>query len=245
MMKELEDYKWFPNWMRRYQMDFIGAMAVWGRLYQPLVAVLNTIFSLKKYNNWQDLCSGSGTPVHFLHQKLERAPETFLSDKFPQQEKEHERIRYLSTSVDINEMQPMPTHFYTMFNAFHHFDTVAQQNIIQHFRNNKADFMIVEILEPGFFNYLKIFLTTTIIQILVTPFIKPFSLKRIFFTWIIPVNLVTVTVDGLISVAKSKTAKRFRQELQSLESVTYQISIERIRSASAGLVVIRGNTIKQ
>jgi hypothetical protein len=43
-----------------------------------------------------------------------------------------------------------------------------------------------------------------------TPFIRPLSLRRIFFTYILPVNLITITYDGIISVLKSRTADQYR-----------------------------------
>ena len=40
MLKELEDYNWFPKILRRWQMEFIGTIAIWTKLYQPLIPIL-------------------------------------------------------------------------------------------------------------------------------------------------------------------------------------------------------------
>jgi hypothetical protein len=52
---------------------------------------------------------------------------------------------------------------------------------------------------------LKIIFTTTIGQIILTPFVKPFSWMRLVFTYIIPINLFTITWDGVVSVLKSES----------------------------------------
>ena len=70
MIKELEDYSWFPQTLRRWQMEFIGSIAVWTKLYQPLAPVLQQLIEENKIIALQDLCSGSGIPAVYIHNAL-------------------------------------------------------------------------------------------------------------------------------------------------------------------------------
>ncbi|MDQ3100808.1 MAG: hypothetical protein M3R08_05435, partial [Bacteroidota bacterium] len=62
--------------------------------------------------------------------------------------------------------------------------------------------LIAELLQPNILCFLQILLVTTIGQVFLCPFVKPFRLERLFFTWILPINILTVVWDGLVSVVR-------------------------------------------
>ena len=83
MIKELEDYNWFPQLFRHFQTAYIGSIIKWTKFYKPLVPVVQHLLNENKINNIQDLCSGSGMPAVFMQQQLSGDYKTTLSDKFP------------------------------------------------------------------------------------------------------------------------------------------------------------------
>jgi hypothetical protein len=243
MMKELEDYNWFPASLRRFQTDFIGSMVQWTHLYRPLVPSLQELAQQPPINRIQDLCSGSGLPALYLHRRLQNPPPLVLSDKFPSSVKGMKNVVYLQTPLDVLDFKPEPGVCYTMFNSFHHFNKEEQQAIVQNMKDAGAAFIFAEILEPGPLTFIKIFITGTLAQALVAPFIKPFLWKRLLFTWILPVNLVTVTIDGLISVIKSRTATQYRRLLGAMATPKYNITIQRKWGWQSALIFIQGKPL--
>jgi hypothetical protein len=91
---------------------------------------------------------------------------------------------------------------------------------------------------------IKIIFTTTILQLCTAPFVKPFSFVRLFFTYIIPVNLFTVTYDGIISVLKSKTAIKYRELFSNIATNSFKISVTKIKSWKINIVYIKGEPVK-
>ncbi len=63
-----------------------------------------------------------------------------------------------------------------MFNAFHHFKDADKIKVLK--SNAPHGILIAEILEPNLFNAIKILFTTTIGQLLLRPFVKPFSILK-------------------------------------------------------------------
>ncbi|GAB2824806.1 hypothetical protein [Ferruginibacter profundus] len=241
MIKELEDYNWFPKILRRWQMEFVGSVSVWTKLYQPLSPVLDEMVIQHKVAALQDLCSGSGIPAVYIHQHLKQKIPLQLTDQYPDTNfKIKPGIVYSLNSVDVLELQPKENTGYIMCNAFHHFSAIQQKEMLQKMATNKAPVIIAEILEPGLLNMFKIIFTTIIIQLLTAPFVKPFSLLRLLFTYIIPVNLFTVTYDGIISVFKSKTAKEYNGVLKSISTQSYHISVHTVNNWKGNLVYIKG-----
>lgn len=224
-------------------MDFIGSLAVWSKLYAPLAPVVQRLITESGCTKIQDVCSGSGMPALYIQKRCVNNVPLFLSDKFPVEDFDSTAATYINTISDVMALQPEKNTCYTMYNAFHHFNTEAQQQIIKGMAVAGAPFLFAEILQPGIFNMLKIFFSTTVVQLLVAPFVKPFSLTRLFFTYIIPVNIFTITYDGMVSVLKSKTAKQFTAALQHAGNNNYSVTVHTLKTTSANIVYIKGQPV--
>lgn len=240
MIKELEDYDWFPSWLRRYQLDFIGAMVAWIHVYKPLIVVINDI--LIKYNQKSvvDICSGSGLPAVYIHQHCSNINHTLLTDKYPHSKVNITGVSYAPTSIDVLNLEVTNSPVYTMYNAFHHFTDAQQVQIVQKFSEQKCNFLIVEMLSPGIISLVQVVIASTIGQLLFTPFIKPFSLGRILFTYIIPLNIFTVLIDGIISVFKSKSVKQYKTLLQKISVENFTIEVKTIKQLNGNIIYIQG-----
>ena len=245
MIKELEDYNWFPKLFRRFQAAYIGSIIKWTKFYKPLVPVVQQLLNENKISNIQDLCSGSGMPAVFMQQQLSGNYKTILSDKFPDQSfADVENIIYLKNETDVLLLKPEHGTCYTMYNAFHHFTGSEQQQLLKNLQAANAPFVIAEILEPDFFTMIKIVFTTIIIQLGAAPFVKPFTLLRLLFTYIIPVNLITVTYDGIISVFKSKSVQQYQNLVNKTANENYEITVHKINNWKGAITYIKGNPKK-
>jgi hypothetical protein len=244
MVKELEDYAWFPAIFRRFQVDFIGSVVKWFGVYQPLVAVMQQLLQQNQLLQVTDCCSGSGMPAIFLHERMNGTIQTVLTDKFPQAPAlQVPGVRYESAGVDVLHLQPAAGQLYTMHNAFHHFDTQQQKKILEQFANSRSSFLIAEILQPDVLSFLQVLFTSTIGQLLLAPFIRPFSFLRLLFTYLLPVNIITVTYDGIISVLKSKTAGQYRQLAGSIGAPGYAITVHTLSSKTATIIYLAGTPL--
>lgn len=204
-LPELEDYPWFPKKLRSMQMDYIGWLVMVFKIYHPLVPKINLLSS--EQDVWVDLCSGSGKPVESIKNKIQGIRETVLTDLYPETQNKSDQFTWIDYSV--NATVPLNyIGFRTMFNAFHHFTHADKIKVLKN--HAPQGILIAEILEPNLFTTIKILFTTTIGQLLLRPFVKPFSISGIIFTYLIPINLITVTWDGLASVLKSSTEKELK-----------------------------------
>jgi hypothetical protein len=241
---ELEDTNWFPNILRDQQLGYIGWLVQILDIYRPVTNRLPGWIIQSSLSRVHDLCSGSGEPMISLSKSFSGHINVSLSDKFPPEQSN--RIgpsNYLPESHDILEIDFESQKYYTMFNAFHHFDNVQQQAIVNQLIEKGAPFCFAEILEPNLFTLIKVILVNTIGQFFLAPFVKPFSIKRLFFTYLLPVNLLTTTYDGIISVLKSKNKKQY-QTLLSISSDEYHLEITSLPAPFFNnLIVIRGYPI--
>jgi hypothetical protein len=236
-LKELEDYDWFPKIFRRYQTDYIGYVVARFNIYGPFINYLKNQGPLPV--EMHDLCSGSGEPAISIFKKSGLFSALTLSDKYPVQNFSSEKsIRYIGESMDALKEPFRKGKLYTIFNAFHHFSDTEKQKITTNIIASDAKAYFVEILSPSLFTLIKILLATTLGTLLLTPFVRPFSWKRMFFTYLLPVNIFTIAYDGIISVMKSLSVSKYRK-LFNLQAE--KVKVFKIQKGLSSLIVIQVN----
>lgn len=209
-MKELEDLPWFPAFLRKYQTDHIGFLAALKPIYAPFLRYVRTQINTRR--PWTDLCSGSGEPAISIHHRAGWSTPLTLTDRFPSRNIAHlESVSYCPDTVDARTIPIERGRGYTLFNAFHHFTAAEQLELVRRLRDGGAEAYIVEVLEPTVPCLLKVALATTIGVLLLAPFIPPFSWTRLLFTYVLPINVLTITWDGVVSVMRSHSAAYYRE----------------------------------
>lgn len=226
-LKELEDYNWFPHVLRKYQMEFIGILVSRCRLYDKVAEMIKWDLAKNDFINIVDLCSGSGTPAVFVHKKIHKTGlTTTLTDKYPQQIEMEIDICYQQETVDISNVKISSQKYYTMYNAFHHFESEDQKLLLQKVIKNQGNLLIVEIVQPTFLHYLQVTIASTLGVLFLCPLIRPFEWKRLFFTYILPINVLTVLIDGYISIIKSKSKRTYTEWINTHFENKHAISVE-------------------
>jgi hypothetical protein len=140
--------------------------------------------------------------------------------------------------LNLVEFQPHTGIQYSLFNAFHHFSSEEQKQLIKKMKGAKASCIIAEVLEPSLLSFLQVTLAAFILQPFTAWDIRPFSILRIITTYLIPIQLVTVAWDGWLSVFKSKTVKQYKELIGELADHEYSIEVKRIKQLQGNLIVI-------
>ncbi|MFN5376473.1 MAG: hypothetical protein ACK492_08965 [Chitinophagaceae bacterium] len=235
-LKELEDYPWFPSYLRKMQLEFVGWISVQLKLYRPVLD------EMKKFphKNWTDLASGSGWPAFYLQKNASHQVHYTLSDLYPDSVSNEvkKQVEVALEPLNLMEFQPESEKQYSIFNAFHHFTSEQQKQLINKMKEAKASCIIAEVLEPTWICFLQVTLAAFIVQPLTAWAIKPFSIERIITTYLIPIQLITVAWDGWLSVLKSKTVKQYKILLAEFTDQQYSIEIKRIQQLQGNLIII-------
>ena len=211
-LKELEDFNWFPPLLRKYQMQCIGILVSKLELYRKIPEIIKADLMQKQLLQVVDLCSGSGYPSLYVHNKLDMPDvQSTLTDKFPLAMRAESNVYYDTEILDVLDFQPDKQKYFTMYNAFHHFEKEQQLAIVSKIIQTNSNLLIVEIVQPTFINFILVTLASIPGVMILTPFIKPFEWKRFLLTYVLPINIFTVLVDGYISILKSKSVNQYKK----------------------------------
>ncbi len=216
-------------------MEYIGFLADRFKVYDVLIKYFKE--SPQPILPIVDLCSGNGQPAINFYKQTNSFSRLLLTDKFPGNSPVNDTgISYQTKSNDVLKMEFEPGTYYTMFNAFHHFKDEDKIKIVQRIQASGSYALIVEIIEPDIFCLLKVLFITSIGNLLLTPFMRPLSLKRLFFTYIIPINMITIAFDGFVSVLKSLSVKQYQKLFSNYGNT---IEIVRLNNGLNPVIVIK------
>jgi hypothetical protein len=233
-VKELEDYPWFPAALRNFQTEYIGFAVVLFGMYDAFVRHL--LVARLRSRSMTDLCSGSGQPAISIFKKSHAFRCLLLSDKYaPGKTIKDENITYDRQSRDVLTMDFKSGTCYTMFNAFHHFGDEDKRKIVQRLRASGSDAFVAELLTPTVWCLLKVVFASTVGVLGFTPFVRPFSFPRLFFTYLLPVNVLTIAFDGIVSVIKSRAVEQYRTLFEDCDGV----KIFKLKGRFGSLIILQ------
>jgi hypothetical protein len=228
---EIHEQPWLPRSIRDGVTDTLQFVLKFGGVYQPIVSRLAKALGSVGDRTLIDLCSGGGGPWIWLYQALARqrgGPLTIqLTDKFPNiaaferaEQKSKGEISYCAESIDATRIPARLDGFRTMFTSFHHFPPAEAIAIIQSAVDSRHG---IGIFEAPARTPLSISLTflVPVIALLSVPFVRPFRLSLLLWTYLIPVIPLVLWFDGVVSCLRAYSPTELLAMISDLRTNDY------------------------
>ena len=235
---EFMDMPWYPQTFRRIQTDYLQFVVTLNSGYKSLMPFFKRAIQKSETTEIVDLCSGGTGPWMRLQEQFKQAglnATIKLTDKYPDPEASerwagtsHQKIEYLSEPIDATNV---PTHLKgmrTIFEGFHHFRPEQARLILQDAVEKKVAIGIFEASLKFPLGLILLFLTpliTPVSYFLMTPFIKPRTLSRFFWTYLVPIVPLTTSWDGIISLLRVYSPKELEDLTELLQAKNYNWEI--------------------
>lgn len=224
---EFGDLQWFPENLRNYATDFLQFGANTFDIYKSVLPVLKKGIDSAGNNTIVDIASGSGGGLVKIARHLKQEYPNLkivLSDYFPNVEA-FERTRaqlpetfdYIKHSVDAMDVPEDVRGFRTQFLSLHHFQPDDARAILQNAVDRKQPIGIFEAQQRNIKSLIPMLLSPLNV-LLVTPFIRPFKIDRLIFTYLIPVLPLFIMWDGIISVLRTYTQEELNNMIQQVQN---------------------------
>lgn len=208
---EIEDQPWCPPLLRDFATDFLQFAIHVGDSYAPAAPLIRAELETLGSRTIVDLCSGGGGPWARLLPALERdgPVDLELTDLFPSREAGARleastggRARYHADPVDAANVPVELPGLRTIFSGFHHFDPERARQLLRDAVDKGQPIAIFEATERSA-KGISLILPSPIFVLLSTPFIRPFHLTRLLFTYVIPLIPIFVLWDGIVSALRT------------------------------------------
>ncbi len=224
---EFEDFSWFPDFIRDGGTDFLGFILNLTKFYEPTIETLENIIKTTKHRQILDLCSGNGGPIESISQKLNPQLDIkiVLSDKYPNipaykklKQASNNKIDYDSQSLDVLQMDAKTKGIRTMFSAIHHFKPNDVRAIFKNVINSEMPVCIFDSGDKHVGTIFSILFFHPILFFFCTPFIRPFKLSRVIFTYCIPIIPIYTIWDGIVSILRLYNPKELMKIATSIDT---------------------------
>jgi hypothetical protein len=250
---EFEDLQWFPNSIRNYMTDFLQFLSNKTKLYKGGLPLLVDVLKENEINHIVDLASGGGGGLLWLNEEVKKEIPTLkitLTDYYPninafkQTQKHATNVEYIKQSIDARKVPKELTGLRTQFLSLHHFQPEDARLIIANAIDSNQPIAIFEAQERSFPSILAM-VFSPISVLLTTPFIKPFSLGRIIFTYLIPIVPLFVMWDGIVSSLRTYSVKEMNDLVTAIPNHdSYKWKIGKIKSGPGVVLYLIGSKKK-
>lgn len=244
---EMNDQAWLPASIRDAMTDYLQFVLNLSRPYAPILPRLRRALEQTRARQIVDLCSGSAGPWPTLCPFLQEPMpvEVQLTDKYPNlaafrraQAASGGTLRFCADSVDATAVPPGMSGFRTLFSSFHHFAPDQARAILEDAGRQKEGIGVFEGTQRSP-SALLIMLVTPLVVLVVTPFIRPFRLSRLLWTYLIPLVPLLALFDGIVSCLRTYTPEELQALVDTLppNATPYRWEIGEERPEKAGLPI--------
>lgn len=128
----------------------------------------------------------------------------------------------------------------TQFLSFHHFKPKDAQQILQNAIDTNSSIAIFEGQERSVPSIIAMILSP-ISVLLTTPFIRPFKIGRIIFTYLIPIVPILVLWDGVVSSLRTYSVKEMNELISKLNNKeNFSWEVGKVKSGPAKILYLVG-----
>jgi hypothetical protein len=231
---EFTDLSWYPQVFRDMQTDYLQFAASMGAGHENLVPLFQKALGHAKTEKIVDLCSGGMGPWKNLKKQLNDtglAVTITLSDKFPNQKtiaklagSPIQGVAYCPDPIDARDVPGNLDGMRTLFEGFHHFRPEEARKILADAQAKRQAIGVFEasLVPPsGVLLLILSPIITLLTYLFVTPFIRPFSLARLLWTYLLPVVPLATCWDGVISLLRVYSVKELNELVDPIRVKDY------------------------
>ncbi|MDP5200404.1 hypothetical protein [Flavobacterium sp. DG2-3] len=246
---EFEDQQWLPEFIRNYMTDFLQFLSNKTAMYKGIVPVIEKALKESQTNQIIDLASGGGGGLIWLNNELRKNNpdlKILLTDYYPNipafehTQKQADNFDFIITSVDAKNVPENLNGLRTQFLSLHHFKPKDAQQILQNAIDSNSSIAIFEGQERSVPSIVAMILSP-ISVLLTTPFIRPFKIGRIIFTYLIPIVPLLVLWDGVVSSLRTYSVEEMNElisKLNNKESFNWEVG--KVKSGPAKILYLVG-----
>ncbi len=218
-------------------------------MYKPIIPILKKGLKKGGTNQIVDLGSGGGGGLIWLNSELKKdIPDLkiILTDFYPNipafklTKQKANNFEFIENPIDARNVPTELKGMRTQFLSLHHFKPTDAKQILQNAIDNSSSIAIFEAQERSLPSIIAMIFSPLSV-LLTTPFIRPFKIGRIFFTYFIPVVPLFVLWDGIVSSLRTYSVKEMNELVKDLNGTDqYDWEINKVKSGPSIVLYLLG-----
>lgn len=229
---EFADFAWFPAAWRRNIGDVLSWFGTKLNPYGPLAPKLKAALERMDCRRIVDLGSGSAGPITLIQRQLREQgwPVSItLTDFFPDPASFARAaaaadgpINFIEGPMDFRAVPAELTGFRTMFASFHHLAPPDARAILRDAAAAGQGIGVFEFTGRHPIQFVSMLLSPITVW-LITPWLRPFSFSRLFWTYLVPVVPLLSVWEDVVSNLRTYSPSELRELTAGLDSYIWDI----------------------
>ncbi|HEY3382692.1 MAG TPA: class I SAM-dependent methyltransferase [Vicinamibacterales bacterium] len=238
---EFNDLEWYPQTWRQILTACTGFFAVVFDVFRPILPQLADALRASDARVILDLCSGGAGQLVRLQRLLAEHHQypvrVVLSDKYPDLDvfrnaarSSDGDVRFIEEPVDAASAPSADGAFRTIFTAFHHFEPDAACRILQDAATNRVGIGAFEYTDRSVVWYVSALLSPLFCWLTAPWAIRPFTLKVFFWVYLLPIPVLLIPWDGIVSGLRTYDPDALRLLVSRVDAPDYAWDIGKVRT---------------
>jgi hypothetical protein len=209
---EFTDLPGLPRPIRRWLGDYLRGIVTITRFFEPAGPRIAALLGAAGTDQVVDLCSGAGGPWPALSPVVEAALGRPVRIRLTDLHPDRDTWSWLETRAArgvAGHLGPVPADavpeelagLRTVFDGLHHLPPSVARAVLADASRKGVPLLAAEAVERSALALLGVLLSPFLVW-LVTPFLRPVTLPRLLFTYVVPLIPFLVTWDGVVSVLR-------------------------------------------
>jgi len=226
-LRELHELPWFPRLWRDELTEFLSFFTIYSGVYAPALRRLARIMERADMpETYTDLCSGSGLYeidfVRRLRILTGRPVRARLTDLYPNAHwpaiwrLAPEAVSAVPESCPAETAITRYPGLHVMFSGLHHFAPEEIASMVKCASQHGRSLAFFDYSRRNFWRELVPMLASIPLMLLTAFLVWPFSWKRLFFTWMVPVLPLLLWIDGWLSRFRAYEAEELGGMVKAL-----------------------------
>ena len=193
---------WCPKFIKKLVAEFLSWFVVKVNATKPFIPLIESMVNDAHSNQIINIDFNIGAGIESVKPYL----------------KEDIQIK----SIPISDFNTDTKGVYLFLNSFHQLNVKQAKEILSQIVNSKNPVIIVEGNNDSLWQVVGMTVFVPLTTLLTAPFVKPFRLTRLLFTYIIPVLPLIITIDGCIALLKLYNPKDLLELTSSINAPKYE-----------------------
>ena len=205
-LPQLTDQRWFPGIWKSLIAEFMTWFVHTVRAAKPFVPVFSEALAQAKSRRVCNVTLSAGAGMECL--------QPFLPDDLV--------IEDLPVDVLVKGAAPMAgTGLFCMVNCFHRLPAASAREVLMAMSVKRVPIVILEGNNDNWWQAIGMSVIVPLTVFLTAPFVRPFRVSRLLFTYLLPVLPFFTALDGMLALFKLYPPEDLDELVASLKSTDY------------------------
>lgn len=216
-IKQISNLNWFPKLFKTLIAEFLSWFVLRANASKPFIPLILEILEASNTKNIINIHCNLGAGIDTLLPFLSKDIEV--------------------SSLHMNQFNTQHKGLYVYVNTFHQLPSNEARKSLKQIAASRNPVVVVEGNNDSLWQIVGMTFFVPLSVLLSAPFVKPFRISRLVFTYLIPIVPIVIVIDGCLALLKLYNPKDLQELVTNLNIPNYEWKIGKNENGRGGKII--------